>query len=124
MYKEDIDHFLQSDNKAQGSEQPAAAEAQATQTPVSQGGTRVEPLRGMKAAMAKQMVASVSTIPHFTYCDEIDLTELIELRLALKEQYAKQGIKLTMMPFFIKALSLAINEFPILMPRSMMIALK
>ncbi|MEI5638617.1 MULTISPECIES: dihydrolipoyllysine-residue acetyltransferase [unclassified Pseudoalteromonas] len=114
VYKEDIDHFLQSDNKAQSSEHSAAAEAQATQTPVSQGGTRVEPLRGMKAAMAKQMVASVSTIPHFTYCDEIDLTELIELRLALKEQYAKQGIKLTMMPFFIKALSLAINEFPIL----------
>ncbi|MBQ4847625.1 dihydrolipoyllysine-residue acetyltransferase [Pseudoalteromonas sp. MMG005] len=75
--------------------------------------TRVEPIRGMKAAMAKQMVASVSTIPHFTFSDEIDLTDIIALRKDLKEQYAKDGIKLTMMPFFIKALSLAIKAFPI-----------
>lgn len=61
--------------------------------------------------MAKQMVASVSTIPHFTYSDEIDLTDLIALRADLKEQYKAQGVKLTMMPFFIKALSLAMSQF-------------
>ncbi|GGW67540.1 dihydrolipoyllysine-residue acetyltransferase [Alishewanella tabrizica] len=75
---------------------------------------RVEPIRGIKAAMARQMSESVSTIPHFTYCEEIDLTELIALRNQLKDQYAKQGVKLTMMPFFMKALSLAINEFPVM----------
>ncbi|MDK2593753.1 dihydrolipoyllysine-residue acetyltransferase [Pseudoalteromonas obscura] len=113
VYKEDLEKFLK-----QGAV-PAVAttEPKSPVAPVatpSVGGTRVEPIRGMKAAMAKQMVASVSTIPHFTYSDEIDLTDLIALRLSLKEQYAKQGIKLTMMPFFIKALSLAIKEFPIL----------
>ncbi|MGB1198791.1 MAG: dihydrolipoyllysine-residue acetyltransferase [Thalassotalea sp.] len=77
------------------------------------GGKRVEPIRGIKAAMAKAMVNSVSTIPHFTYCEEIDMTKLIKLRLALKETYAKQDIKLTMMPFFMKAMSLALKEFPI-----------
>lgn len=75
---------------------------------------RVEPIRGIKAVMARQMAESVSTIPHFTYCEEIDLTELIALRSQLKDQYAKQGVKLTMMPFFMKALSLAINEFPVM----------
>lgn len=75
---------------------------------------RVEPIRGIKAAMARQMSESVSSIPHFTYCEEIDLTELIALRSQLKDQYAKQGVKLTMMPFFMKALSLAINEFPVM----------
>lgn len=64
--------------------------------------------------MARQMTESVSTIPHFTYCEEIDLTELIALRSSLKDGYAKQGIKLTMMPFFIKTLSLAIKQFPIM----------
>ena len=83
-------------------------------TAVATGGRRVEPIKGIKAAMARQMSESVSTIPHFTYCEEIDLTELIALRLSLKEQYAKQGIKLTMMPFFIKALSMAIKQFPIM----------
>ena len=59
------------------------------------------------------MQNSVSTIPHFTYCEEIDLTELIALRGELKEVYAKQDIKLTMMPFFMKAMSLAIKEYPV-----------
>lgn len=81
--------------------------------------TRVEPIRGIKAVMAKAMVNSVSTIPHFTYCEEIDMTELIKLRLALKEtlvvkEMAKQNIKLTMMPFFMKAISLALKEFPVI----------
>ncbi|ALZ76986.1 dihydrolipoyllysine-residue acetyltransferase [Rheinheimera sp. F8] len=77
-------------------------------------GRRVEPIKGIKAAMARQMAESVSTIPHFTYCEEIDLTDLIALRLSLKDNLAKQGVKLTMMPFFMKAMSLALNEFPIL----------
>ncbi|MDZ7870937.1 MAG: dihydrolipoyllysine-residue acetyltransferase [Rheinheimera sp.] len=75
---------------------------------------RVEPIKGIKAAMARQMAESVATIPHFTYCEEIDLTDLIALRLSLKDNLAKQGVKLTMMPFFMKAMSLALNEFPIL----------
>ncbi len=77
------------------------------------GGTRVEPIRGIKAVMAKAMVRSVSTIPHFTYCEEIDMTNLIKLRGELKEVYAKQDIKLTMMPFFMKAMSLALKQFPL-----------
>jgi len=78
------------------------------------GGTSVEPIRGIKKIMATAMQNSVSTIPHFTYCEEIDLTELIALRSELKEVYAKQDIKLTMMPFFMKAMSLAIKEYPLI----------
>lgn len=77
------------------------------------GTTIVEPIRGIKKVMATAMQNSVSTIPHFTYCEEIDLTELIALRGELKEVYAKQDIKLTMMPFFMKAMSLAIKEYPV-----------
>ncbi|MFY8275061.1 dihydrolipoyllysine-residue acetyltransferase [Pseudoalteromonas sp. SSDWG2] len=111
VFKEDIDKFIA--NKGATTDTGAANVSAAPATVVS-GGTRVEPIKGMKAAMAKQMVASVSTIPHFTYSDEIDLTDLIALRGSLKEQYKQQGVKLTMMPFFIKALSLAIKEFPVL----------
>ena len=80
--------------------------------------TSVEPIRGVKALMAKAMVNSVSSIPHFTYCEEIDMTDLIALRFALKSQYSKDAskndLKLTMMPFFMKAMSLALNEYPII----------
>lgn len=75
---------------------------------------RVEPIRGIKAAMAKAMQDSVSSIPHFTYSDEIDLTELIKLRKSLKPKFEQDDIKLTMMPFFIKAMSLALKQFPIM----------
>ncbi len=75
--------------------------------------THSEPIRGIKAVMAAAMQNSVSTIPHFTYCEEIDMTELIALRGELKDVYAKQDIKLTMMPFFMKAMSLAIKEYPL-----------
>ena len=104
VYKEDVVAF------SEGGAQAGQVVQQVVQTT---GGTRVEPIRGVKAAMAKAMVASVSTIPHFTYCEEIDMTKLIKLRGELKEVYAKQDIKLTMMPFFMKAMSLALKEFPI-----------
>jgi len=105
VYKEDVVSFEQGGNSASvQSLEPA---------------TRTEPIRGIKAVMAKAMVNSVSTIPHFTYCEEIDMTELISLRKELKEativkDMAKQDIKLTMMPFFMKAMSLALKEFPII----------
>ena len=78
------------------------------------GSTKVEAIRGIKKAMAAAMQESVSTIPHFTYCDEIDLTELFQLRSALKAEYAKQDITLTMMPFFMKAMSLALKDYPVI----------
>ncbi|WP_286266690.1 dihydrolipoyllysine-residue acetyltransferase [Thalassotalea atypica] len=107
VYKEDVISF--NDNGAVVVTEETIVTAAA---PVI-GGTRVEPIRGVKAAMAKAMVASVSSIPHFTYCEEIDMTDLIALRVKLKEKYAKQDIKLTMMPFFMKAMSLALKEFPV-----------
>jgi len=106
VYKEDILAF---------NEAPQASANTATAVVAGNvaGGKRVEPIRGIKAVMAKAMVNSVSTIPHFTYCEEIDMTNLIKLRGELKEVYAKQDIKLTMMPFFMKAMSLALKQFPL-----------
>jgi len=74
----------------------------------------VEPIRGVKAVMARMMTESVSTIPHFTYCEEFDLTELVALRESMKVKYSSAEVKLTMMPFFMKAMSLALSQFPIM----------
>ncbi|MCL1124477.1 dihydrolipoyllysine-residue acetyltransferase [Shewanella surugensis] len=73
---------------------------------------RVEPIRGVRAVMAKMMMESVSTIPHFTYCDEFDLTALVALRESMKKKHSTDEVKLTMMPFFMKALSLALKDHP------------
>lgn len=113
VYKEDVHAYL--NNQQVKPSEPAKSSAP-TETLVSNIAKQntVVPIKGVQAAMARQMVASVSTIPHFTMCDEIDLTDLIALRSAVKDDYATDDVKITMMPFFIKALSLALNEFPII----------
>lgn len=73
---------------------------------------RVEPIKGVRAVMARMMTESVSTIPHFTYCEEFDLTELVALRESMKKKYSTDELKLTMMPFFMKSMSLALAQFP------------
>lgn len=78
---------------------------------------RVEPIKGIRAAMAKQMMASVSTIPHFSVSDELCMDNLIQLRESLKPAFEKQDLKLSFLPFFIKALSLAMHSYPILNSR-------
>ncbi|UXZ55697.1 2-oxo acid dehydrogenase subunit E2 [Halomonas sp. 7T] len=74
---------------------------------------RVEPLRGVRAVMAKRMVESATTIPHFHYGEEIDVTELLALRERLKPQVEALGERLTLMPFFMKAMALAVTQEPI-----------
>jgi 2-oxoisovalerate dehydrogenase E2 component (dihydrolipoyl transacylase) len=74
----------------------------------------VEPIRGIQAAMAKHMMHSVFTVPHFSVSEEIQLDKLIEARSQLKDVFEKEGVKLSFMPFFIKAMSLALQQFPII----------
>jgi len=69
---------------------------------------RVKQITGMKKAMTKTMTESL-TIPFFTFSDEIDATHLIKLRKEMKSVHPK----LTMLPFFIKACSIAMIEYPI-----------
>ncbi|MBJ2128416.1 dihydrolipoyllysine-residue acetyltransferase [Alteromonas sp. IB21] len=79
----------------------------------NKGEVRTEKVRGIQAAMAKQMSASVYTIPHFTVSDELVMDNLMSLRNLLKPEFEAKGAKLSFMPFFVKAMSLALNEFPV-----------
>ncbi|ACK46732.1 Dihydrolipoyllysine-residue (2-methylpropanoyl)transferase [Shewanella baltica OS223] len=124
VYKEDITRFQQgaSNVSASSATQVKEAPAQATQasqtqvltSTVTQRADTVEPIRGVKAVMARMMVESVSSIPHFTYCEEFDLTDLVALRESMKVKYSSDEVKLTMMPFFMKSMSLALSQFPVM----------
>ena len=74
-------------------------------------------IKGIKALMAKQMQESASSIPHFTYVDELDVTQLEDARQALKPSFEAEGLRLSLMPLFIKALSLALLQHPLLNSR-------
>ncbi|KAI3424744.1 hypothetical protein D9Q98_008133 [Chlorella vulgaris] len=71
----------------------------------------VVPLRGYRKAMVKSMTIA-GQVPHFHYCDEVQMDALVELRQRLKADHALQGTKLTYMPFFLKAAALALREYP------------
>ncbi len=75
-------------------------------------GTRIK-LQGIRRKIAEHMVQAKRTIPHYGYVDECDVTELVRLREALKETYAQAGAKLTYLAFFVKAVTAALKEVPI-----------
>jgi 2-oxoisovalerate dehydrogenase E2 component (dihydrolipoyl transacylase) len=119
VLKQDIEAYVKGDKGsttsiAQSESMPSTVMKAAPSNTNAEVGevSKVVPMRGIKAAMAKQMLASVSTIPHFSVSDELIMDNLITLRSALKPEFEKQGVKLSFMPFFIKSLSLALKSFP------------
>lgn len=92
-------------------------------TPAKAAGTIVQPaicaedevvaIKGLAKAMVKSMDAAL-LVPHFGYCDEVEATDLMRLREELKEMCADRCVKLSYMPFFLKAASMALSKYPIL----------
>jgi pyruvate dehydrogenase E2 component (dihydrolipoamide acetyltransferase)/2-oxoisovalerate dehydrogenase E2 component (dihydrolipoyl transacylase) len=75
-------------------------------------GSRIK-LHGLRRKIAEHMVLAKRTIPHYTYVDECDVTDLIRLRESLREPYAEAGVKLTYLAFVVKAVVAALKEVPI-----------
>jgi pyruvate dehydrogenase E2 component (dihydrolipoamide acetyltransferase) len=72
------------------------------------------PLRGVRRSIAKAMVRSKYTAPHVTAMDEADVTALWKIREKEKKAAEKKGIKLTILPFIIKAVIAGLSEHPYL----------
>ncbi|GAJ39345.1 dihydrolipoamide acetyltransferase family protein [Saccharococcus caldoxylosilyticus] len=71
------------------------------------------PIRGLRKKIAEKMVKSAYTAPHVTGMDEVDVTKLVEIRTVLAKQLESESIKLTYLPFVIKAVTRALQEHPI-----------
>jgi 2-oxoisovalerate dehydrogenase E2 component (dihydrolipoyl transacylase) len=54
----------------------------------------------------------LQSVPHFGYCDEVSMDQLVEARAALKGLAESKGLKFSFLPFIVKATSLALSEFP------------
>jgi pyruvate dehydrogenase E2 component (dihydrolipoamide acetyltransferase) len=67
---------------------------------------------GLRRKIAEKMVESVQRAPHFTYVDEVDATELVSLRKSLKSLAEQKGVRLTYLPFIMKALAIVFIDFP------------
>ena len=75
-------------------------------------GTRV-PLAGMRKKIAEKMLASKRHIPHYSYIDECDFSEVVRLRQQLSDHFYRANLKLTYLSFIVKAISKALKEVPI-----------
>jgi pyruvate dehydrogenase E2 component (dihydrolipoamide acetyltransferase)/2-oxoisovalerate dehydrogenase E2 component (dihydrolipoyl transacylase) len=75
-------------------------------------GTRIK-FQGVRRKIAEHLVRAKQTIPHYTYVDECEVTDLVRLRESLKETFAKQGVRITYLPFLVKAIARALSEVPL-----------
>ncbi len=80
----------------------------------SWGSVRVEKMSKIRRTIAAQMVKSVSTAPHVTACDDSEVTVLEQVRKSIPKGYLGQDIKLTTMPFVMKAVAAALRQHPVL----------
>ena len=74
-------------------------------------GTRIK-LQGVRRKIAEHMVRAKTTIPHYTYVDECDVSELVRARAGLRDAFAARGVKLTYLAFIAKAIARALAEVP------------
>lgn len=109
VMKEDIERYF-----TEKKEEPAKVLSEPiAMPPVSKEGTRRVPISKLRKTIAKNMVISKQLIPHTTVMDEFNVTELVQFRSAQKGLAEANGIKLTYMAFFIKAITVTLKEFPI-----------
>lgn len=106
---EDLDRWLQ------GGRQIAARSGSApsaTPSMVPRSGVEEIPVIGLRRKIAEKMQQSKRHIPHFTYVEEIDVTELELLRSKMNERWGSTRGRLTLLPFLARAMVLALRDFP------------
>jgi pyruvate dehydrogenase E2 component (dihydrolipoamide acetyltransferase) len=69
------------------------------------------PLRGIRRKIAEKMQLSKRVIPHFSLLDEANVTELVKMRAQLKDQLKNKDVKITYLPFVMKAVIATAREF-------------
>ncbi|PYZ97828.1 branched-chain alpha-keto acid dehydrogenase subunit E2 [Alteribacter lacisalsi] len=123
ILKDDIDSFLsggQADEASAQEETEAKEETKqekksvAAYQPANEELETREKMSGIRKAISKAMVNSKHTAPHVTLMDEIDVSALVAHRKKFKPVAADKGIKLTYLPYVVKALTSALREYPAL----------
>jgi pyruvate dehydrogenase E2 component (dihydrolipoamide acetyltransferase) len=78
------------------------------------GPVRREKMSRLRQTIARNMLASHTTIPQLTNFDDVDVTDLERIRNESKADYENKGVKLTSMPFLVKAVATALRHHPVI----------
>jgi pyruvate dehydrogenase E2 component (dihydrolipoamide acetyltransferase) len=87
-----------------------APEGAIVQTP--HGEVEVVPVRGMRRRIAEKMARATRTAAHFTFVEQVDATELVRVKEHMGQGAAAEGVKVTFLPFVVKAAVAALKRFP------------
>jgi 2-oxoisovalerate dehydrogenase E2 component (dihydrolipoyl transacylase) len=90
----------------------AAAKPAGPQRYAERSGEQAVPVIGLRRTIAQRMQEAVRRIPHFTYVEEVDVTELEALRARLNAERGESRGRLTVLPFLMRAIVLAAPSFP------------
>ncbi|MDP8231333.1 MAG: dihydrolipoamide acetyltransferase family protein [Candidatus Zophobacter franzmannii] len=74
----------------------------------------ITPITQIRKAIARNMAKSKNTAAHMTIFDEVEITTLIDIRKKYKAKFAEDGVKLTYMPFILKALVQSLKKHPMM----------
>jgi 2-oxoisovalerate dehydrogenase E2 component (dihydrolipoyl transacylase) len=110
IMRKDLDAFLSAQKSAEPVLSKPAVEVHARQ--IAAGGTEEIKVIGLRRLIAQRMSEAKRNIPHFSYVEEIDLTELEALRRHLNSKLAPQTPALTYLPFLVIAVTRVIEQFP------------
>jgi pyruvate dehydrogenase E2 component (dihydrolipoamide acetyltransferase)/2-oxoisovalerate dehydrogenase E2 component (dihydrolipoyl transacylase) len=90
---------------------PIASKTDTSKLDLGVAGTRRK-LVGLRRMIAEHMIEAKKQIPHYSYIDECDMTDLVRLRAQLRDPLANAGVKLTYLAFFVKAVARALKDVP------------
>jgi 2-oxoisovalerate dehydrogenase E2 component (dihydrolipoyl transacylase) len=121
--RKDLQRLIDSGNIPKAGEAKKEAEAQmpaakpaapAAAVPHSPGDVEI-PVAGIRKAIAANMVRSKQEIPHAWMMIEADVTNLVNYRNSIKEEFQRrEGFNITYFAFFVKAVAQALKEFPMI----------
>lgn len=123
ILKEDVERAASGETAAPSAEAKEDVSAPTTENKAQPQNTAVsgtfgsetrEKIRGVRKAISQAMVHSKHTAPHVTLMDEVDVSKTVAHRKEFKGEAADQGVKLTYLPYVVKALVSALKEFPTL----------
>lgn len=111
---EDIRAYIRETNEQVAATQPRGVTPPGAPNADEFGGVRIEKMSRMRQTIARNMIQSYTTIPQLTNFDDVDVTELEDMRQQSKADYADRGIRLTQLPFLIKAVAASLKRHPML----------
>lgn len=101
--KEDIENFKPSKRSSDGYQRTESPRSESFAPTLSPDAMTYEPLTQIRKAIAKNMLNSKQSTAHMTLFEEVEITELMNIRDKFKQKLSEKNIKLTYLPFIVKA---------------------